>query len=361
MQWLNQAPEGLRLPVTTPLDEVETAAREAEVIVLEFDAFRDGRGFSLASVLRERGFGGRLIADGRVLPDQARHLRRTGFDAVVVGPNGDREAWRRMDEAFSAAYQPAEDAAMPIWRRGRATGPSAPASPEAEVDRLNAAAPNETAEEIVRAALARPGGLRPAVLSSFGAEAAALLAIVARVDPTTPVIFLDTGMHFMQTLSYRKHLSERLGLTDVRIVTPDPSERALEDAGDNLWRTDPDACCDLRKVRPLDRALADVDLLITGRKRFQTSERQTMQAFEAFEGRVRANPLMNWSAEDVQAAFEAEDLPRHPLTAQGYPSIGCWPCTRPVEANDYARAGRWSGAAKTECGIHLARRTSATR
>lgn len=370
MQWLDQAPEGLRLPVTTPLDEVETAAREAEVIVLEFDAFRDGRGFSLASVLRERGFTGRLVADGRLIPDQARHLRRTGFDAVVVGPNGDQAAWRRMDAAFSAAYQPAEDPSVPIWRRGRTAAPrpeprdEAEAAPDAEpasVESLNASAPDETAEAIVRAALAKPGGLRPAVLSSFGAEAAALLSIVAKIDPTTPVIFLDTGMHFLQTLSYRKRLAEHFGLTDVRIVTPDPAERALEDARDSLWRSDPDACCDLRKVRPLDRALADVDLLITGRKRFQTADRAEMRAFEAFDGRIRANPLMNWTAEDVEAAFEDEDLPRHPLTDQGYPSIGCWPCTRPVEANDDARAGRWAGSAKTECGIHLARRTAASR
>lgn len=122
MQWLEAAPEGLRLPVTTPLEEVEADAYGAEVIILEFDAFRDGRGFSLASVLRERGFKGRLIADGRLIPDQARHLRRTGFDAVVLGPGSDVDAWRRMDQVFSASYQPAEDTAIAIWRRPERRG-----------------------------------------------------------------------------------------------------------------------------------------------------------------------------------------------------------------------------------------------
>lgn len=122
MQWLETAPEGVRLPVTTPLEEVEAvAAVGAETIVLEFPAFRDGRGFSLAAVLRERGYQGRLIADGALLPDQARHLRRSGFDAVVLGEGADVSAWERMDAAFSAAYQPAVDPVAPVWRRrGRA-------------------------------------------------------------------------------------------------------------------------------------------------------------------------------------------------------------------------------------------------
>lgn len=118
MQWLETAPEGVRLPVTTPLEEVEAiAAVGAETLVLEFPAFRDGRGFSLAAVLRERGYQGRLVADGNLLPDQVRHLRRSGFDAVVLGAGADVSAWARMDAAFSAAYQAAVDPAAPVWRR----------------------------------------------------------------------------------------------------------------------------------------------------------------------------------------------------------------------------------------------------
>lgn len=355
MQWLENAPEGARLSVATPLAEVEAAAHGAEALILEFDAFRDGRGFSLAAILRERGYRGRLIADGHLLPDQARHLRRSGFNGVVLGAGADIDAWRRMDAAFSATYQPIEDRAVPIWRRRQ----SARQTPEAVVDRLNRETRGGDAEDILRAALDPALGLRPAVLSSFGAEAAVLLSLVARIDPSTPVVFLETGMHFMQTLAYRKALSEHLGLTDVRLVTPDAKERADIDPSDDLWAADADACCDLRKVRPLERALTGLDALITGRKRHQTTERAGLQPFELFNDRIRINPLHDWSEERLQAWFDATDLPRHPLSAQGYPSIGCWPCTQAVNAGEESRHGRWSGDAKTECGIHLGRRALA--
>lgn len=364
MQWLEQAPEGLRLPVGSPLNEIEAAAHGAEVVILEFDAFRDGRGFSLASVLRERGFRGRLVADGRLLPDQARHLRRTGFDAVVVGADADLAAWRRMDGAFSGAYQPAADPEPPIWSRPERRGAEArspwpaPRITQGVADGFNAQVGKTDPRSILWLALKDNQGLRPAVLSSFGAEAAVLLSFVARIDPSTPVLFLDTGMHFLQTLAYRDLLTRHFGLKDLRIVSPSVTECADEDPSDALWRSDPDACCDLRKVRPLDRALDGIDLVITGRKRHQTSERADMKPFELFEGRVRVNPLMSWSREQIEARFDIEGLPRHPLSLHGYPSIGCWPCTRPVEANEPARMGRWSGAAKTECGIHLGRRVS---
>jgi phosphoadenosine phosphosulfate reductase len=366
MQWLDQAPQGVRLPVTSPLEEVEAAAATAEVIILEFDAFRDGRGFSLASVLRERGFTGQLIADGRLIPDQARHLRRTGFDGVVVGANADVEAWRRMDGVFSAVYQPAATRELPIWRGRRAAAPVAPVPPPGTpvaprrasamvTDDFNKRVREDRADNILWVALKDNQGLRPAVLSSFGAESAVLLSLVARIDPTTPIVFIDTGMHFLQTLSYRDLLTRHFGLTDIRIATPFKGELEGVDPDGSLWKADTDACCDVRKVRPLDRALADIDLVITGRKRHQTDDRANMKPFELFEGRVRANPLMRWSAEQIEERFVAEQLPRHPLSLNGFPSIGCWPCTRPVEANDAPRDGRWSGAAKTECGIHLVR------
>jgi len=360
MQWCEAPPEdAIRLSVTTPLEDVQASAfAGAKTLVLDFPAFRDGRGFSLASILRERGFKGQLIADGALLPDQVRHLRRSGFDGVVLRTGTDVAAWGRMDAAFTGAFQPGEDGELTVWAlRGRKA--AAEKSLKAQVDELNRRAEGLDAEGILRLALDPKQGLRPAVASSFGAEAAVLLAMVAEIDPTTPVVFLDTGMHFVQTLAYRKALSERLGLTDVRLVLPDPKEREAQDPADALWRTDTDACCEIRKVRPLERALKGAGAVVTGRKRHQTAHRAELTAFEVFEGRIRVNPLHDWSPERLAKHFQIADLPKHPLVDQGYLSIGCWPCTRPVEAGADARSGRWADAEKTECGIHLGRRVAA--
>ncbi len=359
MQWFEAPPkDAVRLSVTAPLEVVEAAAfGGAGTIVLDFPAFRDGRGFSLAAVLRERGFRGQLIADGALLADQVRHLRRTGFDGVILGSGADVARWQRMDAAFSGAYQPAEDGEISVWQlRGRRTRHARTLSDQ--VQDLNQKAQGEDAEGILRLALDPQLELRPVVLSSFGAEAAVLLEIVARVDPSTPVIFLDTGMHFVQTLAYRRILADRLGLTDVRLVLPDPQERALQDPADDLWQTDADACCDLRKVRPLEKAMKGARAMITGRKRYQTRQRARLEAFEVFEERIRINPLLDWSPEQISARLESENLPSHPLVNQGFLSIGCWPCTQSVEKGADARSGRWSNGDKTECGIHLGRRVA---
>ncbi len=349
MQLLEPTVPGLRLAVSTPLEEVEAAAREVETLVLEFGAFRDGRGFSLGSILRERGWAGRLVAAGHVLPDQARHLMRSGFDAVERPVGDDPAAWNRMLAAFDVVYQPAVDAASPAWRRRTSAA-------KPDLDRLaamlNAQTRDGDAVDILRAAFAVPG-LKLGVLSSFGAEAAVLLDLVARTRPETPVVFLETGQHFLQTLQYRKQLTEQLGLTDVRLVTPNAEERAAIDPKDDLWRTDADACCDLRKVRPMARAAAGFDGLITGRKRYQAATRQTLEVFEVLDGQLRVNPLAGWAPEDIEDYAVVRDLPRHPLVEQGFASIGCWPCTKAVAPGEDARAGRWSGVDKTECGIHL--------
>jgi phosphoadenosine phosphosulfate reductase len=370
LQLLESVQNGPRLSVTAPLDEVEAAAAATDVLVLEFDAFRDGRGFSLASVLRERGYTGRLIAAGKVLPDQARHLRRTGFDAVELNSGADLATWTRMDGAFSAAYQDAVDPAPTIWQRRAAaravTPPTEPrptddtpkteADLEALADRLNAQLAGADAATILKAALDGGPGLKTAAISSFGAESAALLHLIAQENADLPVVFLETGQHFFQTLQYRSQLTLSLGLTDVRLVTPDAGEKADLDARDDLWKTDADACCDLRKTRPLARATVGFTALITGRKRHQNSVRAALKPFEVLDGVLRINPLADWTAEDVEAHLAAHALPRHPLVEQGYLSIGCHTCTQPVKEGEDARAGRWSGMDKTECGIHLGRR-----
>lgn len=194
------------------------------------------------------------------------------------------------------------------------------------------------------------GGI--ALVSSFGAESAVLLHMAAEIDRAIPVLFLETGKHFAQTLSYKKKLVQRLGLTDVRDLYPSEGDLNAQDPKGDLWNHNPDACCTLRKVRPLGDALSGFDAWITGRKQFHGGGRVALPAFEANETHIKVNPLIRWSKDDVDVYVKAHDLPAHPLTAQGYPSIGCWPCTHPVAEGDDVRAGRWRGAAKTECGIH---------
>jgi phosphoadenosine phosphosulfate reductase len=193
---------------------------------------------------------------------------------------------------------------------------------------------------------------RFAVVSSFGADSAILLALVAEIDPSVPVLFLDTGMHFPETLAYRDRLVARLGLTDVRSLMPDAHEVAFRDPRGDLHLFVPDDCCALRKVAPLGRALTPFAAWATGRRRHQSATRAALPFVETVDGRTKFNPLADWSAARVAAEFERRGLPRHPLVARGYPSIGCAPCTRPVRPGEDTRAGRWPGHAKTECGIH---------
>ncbi|WP_010215820.1 phosphoadenylyl-sulfate reductase [Sphingomonas sp. PAMC 26621] len=194
---------------------------------------------------------------------------------------------------------------------------------------------------------------RVAAVSSFGAESAVLLHLIAQVDRDIPVIFLNTQKIFGETLAYRDQLSEMLGFTDLRVFRPDPHRLAAKDATGLRWNYDPDGCCDLRKVEPLRRALAPFDSWISGRKGFQAGTRITMPRFEEDEGRLKINPLADWDKTRLDAYFADHKLPRHPLEAQGYPSIGCAPCTSKVQPGEDPRAGRWRGWDKVECGIHV--------
>ena len=198
-------------------------------------------------------------------------------------------------------------------------------------------------------------GNRLAVMSSFGAESALLLAFVAEADPGMKVLFLNTGKHFPQTLAYRRELADTLGLTNVEDIGPSPGPVGDRDPTRELWAFDPDACCKLRKVGPLNLASLPYEVLVTGRKRGQAVTRATMTVVEErADGQLRINPLAFWSAQDIQAEMQRRALPPHPLVAEGYLSIGCAPCTRPVDGQEDARSGRWSGLNKTECGIHIA-------
>ena len=231
----------------------------------------------------------------------------------------------------------------------------APRFTQADVIRLNNLFRGQDTAEVIASVVGAGLLGDTAVVSSFGAESAVLLHLVTQAAPTMPVLFLDTGKHFPETLAYRDELAARLGLNLIN-VTPDGEELAAKDATELRWSYDPDGCCEIRKVRPLERALADFDTSITGRKGFQSSTRTGLPRFEldGNSGRLKFNPLANWTRDQLDAYFAAHDLPRHPLEAEGYPSIGCSPCTSKVKPGEDPRAGRWRGWDKTECGIHTA-------
>jgi len=223
----------------------------------------------------------------------------------------------------------------------------------AKLAQLQTAASGRDAHGILELALKGEFSGKSAVVSSFGAESAVLLHLVAGIDPTTPILFLNTGKLFGETLRYRDRLQDVLGLGDIRSLAPNPADRVRFDPEGVLWSKDTDACCNFRKVIPLKRALEPFAAQITGRKRFQTRERAAMQPVEFFEGRFRFNPLADWTLSELEAYTLKHHLPRHPLVEDGYPSIGCMPCTRRVAAGEDYRAGRWSDEDKDECGIHI--------
>lgn len=226
-----------------------------------------------------------------------------------------------------------------------------------------------SAAEEARALEARYGDLEPqlvielaidrffaeeiATVSSFGAESAVLLHMISEIDPTLPVLFLETGKHFDATLAYRDTLARHLGLTNVVDVRPRAETVAERDPYGIMFSIDKDGCCHMRKVEPLARAVAPYRAWFTGRKQFQASTRTTLPVFEAVGERVRINPLARWRSGDMAAYMARHGLPAHPLVANGYRSIGCQACTRPVSDGEDERAGRWAGSGKIECGIHL--------
>ena len=240
--------------------------------------------------------------------------------------------------------------------RRRDTIDVAPRWTERDADRLNQRFVDVPTSAMLRAVLTEGLLGEVAAVSSFGAESAVLLHLVAQVDPAVPVLFLDTGKHFPETLAYRDALVAALGLTDVRVLTPDPTALAARDAQGARWSYDPDGCCAIRKIEPLARGLAGFDAQLSGRKGWQSATRAGLARFELERDadRLKINPLADWSPADIEAYFAAHDLPRHPLVAEGHPSIGCAPCTSRVRPGEDPRAGRWRGSDKVECGLHEA-------
>ena len=232
-----------------------------------------------------------------------------------------------------------------------------PAFTEVDVAALNAHFAGADTEAMLGKLLTGELAGRVALVSSFGAESAVLLHMVAEIDRDVPVIFTNTQKMFGDTLAYRDELAERLGFTDLRVYRPDPRLLAQKDATGLRWSYDPDGCCALRKVEPLQRALGGFDTWISGRKGFQAGTRNALPTFELDREhpsapKLKLNPLAGWDKPRLNAYFAAHDLLRHPLEAQGYPSIGCSPCTSRVQLGEDPRAGRWRGWDKVECGIH---------
>jgi phosphoadenosine phosphosulfate reductase len=223
----------------------------------------------------------------------------------------------------------------------------------ARADDLEARYGARSAQEIIRRTLVEQFAGGVAAVSSFGADSAVLLHMIAEIDRSLPVIFLDTGKHFGETLDYRDALVADLGLSDIRVITPLAATLRRDDADGTLHKRDTDACCGIRKVEPLARAVEPFGAWLTGRKRFQAATRSTLPVFEAVGLRLRINPLAKWTTSDLADYMRAHDLRENPLIAYGYLSIGCFPCTEPVKPGEDARSGRWAGQAKTECGIHL--------
>ncbi len=207
---------------------------------------------------------------------------------------------------------------------------------------------------------------RLAVASSFQASGLVILHLLRELKPDVPVLFLNTGFHFPETLKFRDKIVEMwdLKLVELRGEHQSP-ERQAELHGPELFKSNPDRCCFINKVEPLQKALEEYDGWISGLRRDQSPLRASTPVVEAQllpSGNevLKIHPLASWTREDVTGYIKMHNIPTHPLLEQGFASIGCQPCTRPVDANEDERAGRWEGFNKTECGIHSFGKTHET-
>ena len=348
----NETIEALHIANDADLDTIAAALGRIETILINFPAYTDGRGFSLAKQLRTKyGYEGLLVADGPLIPDQYAFALQCGFDAVHIDDETlsrhTIEDWHANLDDFDLTYQ-----------RGYAVkaGPATSVFDArlTALDERKAGDPffGHSAELTLSKAIKTYKG-DIVVATSMGVDSAVLLHMVSRIDPSVPVIFLDTGKHFRETLAYRDDLVARFGLTDFRNITPDQIAIEAEDPDGSLNKSEPDNCCNLRKVRPLNSVINGFGARITGRKRYQTPERANMAILETGGPQAKVNPMAYWSAKDVTEYLRRHDLPPHPLLTLGYLSIGCQPCTTRVAPGEDPRAGRWRNSDKTECGIHL--------
>lgn len=209
-----------------------------------------------------------------------------------------------------------------------------------------------TAEEIIAWAVETFPNITFAC--SFGAEDVVLVDMLQKISPKTDIFYLDTDFHFKETYETRNALSDRYELDFVRVSPTITPEEQAQQFGDELWKIDPNACCNIRKVEPLTRILSQYDAWITGIRRDQAPTRANAKKIEYDTkfGLVKFNPIAGWTSEDVWQYIRDNNVIYNPLHDRHYPSIGCEHCTRQVMPGEDPRAGRWSGSEKTECGLH---------
>ena len=192
-----------------------------------------------------------------------------------------------------------------------------------------------------------------AYVCSFGSESAIILHLISKISKDIPIIILNTHFLFKETIEYKNELLKLLGLRNYREVFPDDKLLKKLDSNNDLWKTEADKCCNLRKVLPLEKSLTNFEAWISGRKSYHLGERQNLKAFEIINNKIVVNPLFKSSRDFVENYFSLNELPKHPLVAEGYLSIGCKHCTIKTKNIRDLREGRWSDKTKTECGIHL--------
>lgn len=341
----------VRLSPEVDLNKLAPHLARLSTIEIEFPGFADGRGFSIARQLRRQfQYKGDLVASGPLIPDQYSFALQCGFDAVNVDPltfkQQSETEWRAALDEFPHSYQKGYSVV---------NGPAqnifaARAAKRAES--LSQKYVGLSAEAALERALKIDFQGDITLASSMGIDSAVLLHMVSKIDKNIPVLFLETGKLFAETLAYRDLLVKTLGLTNFQNIRPDDTELANEDPDGLLNQTDKNACCALRKVRPLDIHVREFKARITGRKRYQTPERAHIEILETDSGQIKLNPLAYWSAKDITGYMHKHSLPPHPLLTFGFKSVDCAPCTTKVEDGEDPRAGRWRSSDKTECDIH---------
>ncbi len=342
------------------LAELEPFLKELKLIVLQFESFTDGRGYSIAWQLRNSlGFGGKIWTTGYLIADQYAYAVQCGIDGVLIDEKLLKrqpvEHWREalFDAPNPYRYQDDIKAVgnTNLWNSHHQVN-------ETLITKLNSIAASLNTEQLFEYIFNKADLGRIALVSSFGTESAVLLHLLSKYSPNTAVLFLDTGKLFSETLNYQKQLTARLQLSNVKILHPDSAALTDRDQNGDLWQFDNSACCQLRKVEPLQNALAGFDTWISGRKSYQSELRSSLEIYELAGNQIKVNPLAHWSHKQLLDHLKCYKLPAHPLAVKGYKSVGCAPCTSPVSVGEDIRSGRWRGQNKTECGIHFINTTS---